>query len=605
MSFPSLSARLRAVAQAAIDVAAWWIALPVATVLRYEFTPAEVNARGLLFVTLFAGAAQVVAGYVVGVYIGRWRYGSFDEVAALAQSVTVTTVLTLILDWASGSPRWVPLGAVAGSGFLALVLMSGTRYAVRLTRERSRRPDGSGRRLIVFGAGEGGAQVVTSLLRDPAGTYLPVALLDDDPGKRNLRIGGVPVLGDRTRLPAVAERLRATTLLIAVPSANSGVIASLTERAEEAGLDVKVLPPVSELVDGSVTAGDIRDVSEADLLGRHQVETDLDSIARYLTGKRVLVTGAGGSIGSELCRQIDRFSPAELVMLDRDESMLHAVQLSIEGRAMLDSPNVVLADIRDVEAIERVFARHRPQVVFHAAALKHLPVLERYPDESVKSNVWGTLTVLTAAKAAGVERFVNISTDKAADPSSVLGYSKRIAERLTAHVAAEAGGVFLSVRFGNVLGSRGSVLTTFRAQVDAGGPVTVTDPDVTRYFMTVQEAVQLVVQAGAIGRAGEALVLDMGEPVRIDDVARRLAAQAPRPVRIAYTGLRPGEKLHERLFGADEIDLRPIHPLVSHVDVPPLEPKYVLDIDASAPTERIVAELAALAGSYDGDRAPR
>ncbi|MDQ1711629.1 MAG: hypothetical protein QOE45_1079 [Frankiaceae bacterium] len=600
----SAPAQRREVAQGAVDALAWFAAVPVATLLRYEFVTADVTARGVLAIALFAASAQVVSGYVVGVYIGRWRYGSFDEVAALTQSVVVATVLTLLVDWASGVPRWVPFGAVVGSGVIALVLMAGVRYAVRLVRERRRRPVDTTERLLVFGAGDGGVQVITSLLRDPASVYLPVGLLDDDPAKRQLRICGVPVLGDRTRLEHVAERVEATTLLIAVPSADSAVIAGLTESAEAAGLAVKVLPPVSELVGGLVTGHDIRDVSEADLLGRHQVETDVDSVAAYLTGRRVLVTGAGGSIGSELCRQIHRFSPAELVMLDRDETMLHDVQLSIDGRALLDSPDVVLADIRDAEAIDRVFARHRPDVVFHAAALKHLPMLERHPDESLKSNVLGTLNVLRAAQRYGVERFVNISTDKAANPSSVLGYTKRVAERLTAYVAAETGGDFLSVRFGNVLGSRGSVLPTFRAQVEAGGPITVTHKDVTRYFMTVEEAVQLVVQAGAIGRPGEALVLDMGEPVRINDVARRLAARATRPVKIAYTGLRPGEKLHEELLGTGELDRRPIHPLVSHVDVPPLDPERVLAVDLAAPADELVGRLAALA-AVDIDRARR
>jgi FlaA1/EpsC-like NDP-sugar epimerase len=240
---------------------------------------------------------------------------------------------------------------------------------------------------------------------------------------------------------------------------------------------------------------------------------------------------------------------------------------------------VILADIRDVEHVNRVFSERRPEVVFHAAALKHLPMLEQYPGEAVKTNVWGTLAVLRAAAASGVERFVNISTDKAADPISVLGYSKRIAERLTADIAQHASGTFLSVRFGNVLGSRGSVLTAFAAQVAAGGPVTVTDPLVTRYFMTVQEAVQLVIQAGAIGRDGEALVLDMGKPVSIDEIARMLAAKATRPVDIVYTGLRPGEKLHEDLLATGEPDLRPIHPLISHVFVPVLDPKAALEID--------------------------
>ncbi len=275
-----------------------------------------------------------------------------------------------------------------------------------------------------------------------------------------------------------------------------------------------MLPPVSELFGGQVGASDIRDVTTADLLGRHEIDTDLEAIAGYLTGKRVLVTGAGGSIGSELCRQIYRFAPARLIMLDRDESALHAVQLAIEGRALLDSPDLVLCDLRDRRAVQEVFTRTRPDVVFHAAALKHLPLLEQHPAEAVKTNVWATLDLLEITAEAGVERFVNISTDKAADPCSVLGYTKRITERLTSHFASEARGTYLSVRFGNVLGSRGSVLTVFQSQIERGGPLTVTDPDVTRYFMTIEEAVQLVIQAGAIGRDGEVLVLDMGKPVR-------------------------------------------------------------------------------------------
>jgi FlaA1/EpsC-like NDP-sugar epimerase len=328
-----------------------------------------------------------------------------------------------------------------------------------------------------------------------------------------------------------------------------------------------------------------------DLLGRHQVETDIASIAGYITGRRVLVTGAGGSIGSELCRQLHRLSPGELIMLDRDESALHAVQLSIHGRALLDGSDLVLADIRDGEHLRQIFTDRRPEVVFHAAALKHLSLLEQFPGEAVKSNVWGTQTVLEAAAAAGVAKFVNISTDKAADPTSVLGYSKRIAERLTAHVAQRAPGAFVSVRFGNVLGSRGSVLTAFAAQIEAGGPLTVTHPDVTRYFMTVPEAVQLVIQAAAIGGPGEALVLEMGEPVRISDVAKQMAAGSGRDVQIVYTGLRPGEKLHEDLFGTGEDGKRSLHPLISHVTVPPLDPDEALALDPTGTPGEVIDRL--------------
>jgi FlaA1/EpsC-like NDP-sugar epimerase len=274
-------------------------------------------------------------------------------------------------------------------------------------------------------------------------------------------------------------------------------------------------------------------------------------------------------------------------MLDRDESALHGLQLSIHGRALLDSPEVVLGDIRDTRFLKELFERRCPQVVFHAAALKHLPMLEQYPGEAVKTNVWGTLSVLEAASASHVERFVNISTDKAANPSSVLGYSKRLAEGLTASIAADTDGTFLSVRFGNVLGSRGSVVTSFSAQIAAGGPVTVTDPEVTRYFMTVQEAVELVIQAAAIGQPGEALVLDMGRPVRICDVARQMIGIADSDASIVFTGLRDGEKLHEDLLGDDEADHRPSHAQVSQVWVPPLSPELALSMDAWAPVEAV------------------
>ena len=287
---------------------------------------------------------------------------------------------------------------------------------------------------------------------------------------------------------------------------------------------------------------DVRDVDIADILGRHQVETDLVGIADYVTGKRVLVTGAGGSIGSELARQVHGFGPSELILLDRDESGLHGVQLSIYGQGLLDTPDMVLADIRDEQTVAKVFARHRPEVVFHAAALKHLPMLEQYPDEGWKTNVLGTRNVLRAARANGCRRFVNVSTDKAADPTSVLGWTKRTAEQLTAWYAKGTTGTYLSVRFGNVLGSRGSMLHTFTSQIRSGGPVTVTHPDITRYFMTIPEACELVIQAGAVGAAGEVLVLDMGEPVSILGVAQRLIAQSGKRIEIVFTGLRPGRE---------------------------------------------------------------
>jgi FlaA1/EpsC-like NDP-sugar epimerase len=347
-----------------------------------------------------------------------------------------------------------------------------------------------------------------------------------------------------------------------------------------------------ELLTGGARIEGVRDPRISDLLGRPATSIDVAAVREYVAGKRILVTGAGGSIGAELCRQLHKLGLARLIMLDRDESALHAIQLELEGRALLDSEETVLADIRDRRRIREVFDRFRPDIVFHAAALKHLPLLEMWPAEALKTNVLGTLAVLEAAAEYGVQSFVNISTDKAASPISVLGYSKRITERLTAHMSARAGGTYLSVRFGNVLGSRGSVLTTLSAQVAAGGPVTVTDPDVSRYFMLADEAVQLVLQAAVIGRGGEVLVLDMGQPVRIADMARRLAAGSGREVDIVFTGLRPGEKLTEDLLGPGEGDQRPCHSLISQVPVPGLSPAEVAGLDPDADPDALRQVLA-------------
>jgi nucleoside-diphosphate-sugar epimerase len=348
----------------------------------------------------------------------------------------------------------------------------------------------------------------------------------------------------------------------------------------------------ARLLRGGTSIEGVRDPRISDLLGRRPIEIDLASIASHFAGKRILVTGAGGSIGSELCRQLHRLSPAKLILLDRDESALHALELTLHGHGLLVSDDTVLANIRDTFRVREIFTRFRPEIVFHAAALKHLPLLERHPAEAVLTNVRGTLAVLDAAVAAGVESFVNISTDKAANPVSVLGYSKRIAERLTAQVAGSTGGTYLSVRFGNVLGSRGSVLTALSAQVAAGGPVTVTHPEVSRYFMTADEAVQLVLQAAVIGHGGEALVLDMGEPVRIADIARRLASASVPPAEIVFSGLRPGEKLVEDLLGSGEADHRPCHPLISQVAVPPLAPALLTGLDPEAGADELRAALA-------------
>jgi len=565
--------RLPGMVLLAVDALAWVIGVLAAMALRFDFTFntwSEWNPAGAAAIAV---TAMVAAGAIGGLYGGRWRRGSLDEGLALARAVVLGgTVLFLFNNFFLDS-RLVPTSVVLASAPAAFCGAGAARFVQRLVvLRRGRRALSDAIPVLIFGAGDGGYRVITSMHADAAGRWKPVGLIDDDPAKRNLRVRGVPVLGNREQIESVAEECRAEMLIVAAPSISSDRLRDLSTRALAADLDMRIVPHVTELIDGQVGADDVRPLTEADLLGRHQIDTDIDAIADYITGRRVLVTGAGGSIGSELCRQLHRFGPEALVMVDRDESALHALQMAIEGRALLDSDRLVVADIRDAERMKEVFLHHRPDVVFHTAALKHLPLLEMHPAEAAKTNVYGTLNVLEAASAAGVDRFVNISTDKAADPTSVLGYTKRIAEQLTSWYAAREDGVYLSVRFGNVLGSRGSVLGAFERQVAEGGPITVTDPEVTRYFMTVTEAVQLVVQAGAVGLDGEALVLDMGEPVKIVDVARRLVAQADRPIEIVFTGLRPGEKMHEALLGQAEKDDRHAHPLISHCLVPAQSP---------------------------------
>jgi FlaA1/EpsC-like NDP-sugar epimerase len=562
----------------ALDAVALASAYFFGVVVRYDAVPDDIW-RHAAVVSVVAIGLHWLFGMLGRVYLGRVGVATTEETLVLSSAGFAAGGIVFAAN-ASVDPYWVARSLPVTATFLGLSVMLTARATWRrLTLRLAPVTAGEGLPALVVGAGESGARLVHSMRSHPEAGLAPVGFLDDDPWMRKRRHFGVPVLGAIGELERVVLATRATTVVVAIPSASKELIKDVVDRCTELGITTKVLPSFAETLASRADVHDVRDVDMRDLLGRAAIDTDLASIAGYITGKRVLVTGAGGSIGSELCRQLHRFSPAELMMLDRDESALHAVQLSIHGRALLDSSDVVLNDIRDEVALRRVFEDRRPEVVFHAAALKHLPMLEQYPHEALKTNVLGTANVLEASSAVGVSTFVNISTDKAADPTSVLGYSKRAAERLTADMARRAEGAYLSVRFGNVLGSRGSVLHTFTAQIEAGGPVTVVHPDVTRFFMTVEEAVQLVIQAGAIGEDGEVMILDMGEPVKIVDMAEQLVAMSGKSVEIVYTGLRSGEKLHEELFGATESDKRSKHPLVSHAHVEPLSLDVVRSFD--------------------------
>ncbi len=555
------------------DAAAWAVGILAALVLRFDFVLDRIH-WGWAFVLIAATAVlQLLAGWVFWLYRGRYETGGFDEVKALVFDVFSVMVVAWCIAYLLAYGNGIPRSAMIIAAPITFSIMAATRYLMRLSAERDMKPGQHAERALLYGAGYLGNQTVKRLLTDHAAPALPVGFLDDDPLKGNLQVRGVRVLGTLDDLAAAAAKTQATALIVCIGDADAGLMRRIDHEAELLGLKVLVLPPLEQLLQNSAMVGEVRELSIEDLIGRHPVRLETESIAQYLQDRVVLVTGAGGSIGSELSRQLARFAPRELILLDRDETALQTAQLAISGHGLLDTRDVVLADIRDAPALRQIFEERRPEVVFHAAALKHLPMLEQYPDEAWKTNVLGTLNVLQAARASGVTTFVNVSTDKAANPTSVLGHSKRVAEKLTAWMAEQTGQRYLSVRFGNVIGSRGSMLPTFRALIEAGGPITVTHPEVTRFFMTIPEACQLVIQAGGIGRPGEVLILDMGEPVRILDVAKRMIAQSGKQIDIVFTGLRHGEKLHEELVGEGEGEDKPFHSKISHAHVDTLSPE--------------------------------
>ncbi len=448
----------------------------------------------------------------------------------------------------------------------------------------------SSKRLLIAGAGTAGRMVVDELRRHPESELEPIGFLDDNPELRDGRVAGLPVLGPLSALADVVAAHRIDEVLIAIPSAQRALVRRLVGSCARARVPSRIVPGLMEIIRGDVHLEQIRPLRPEDLLGREVVEFVPEPVAAVLGGRRVLVTGAGGSIGQELCRQIARFEPAALVLLGRGENSIFDIETELRDllpRLPLES---LIADVRDRGAMERIMERCRPQVVFHAAAHKHVPYMERFASEAVLNNVWGTLQVVDAARAVGVDRLVFISTDKAVRPRSVMGASKRLAEHVLQALHATGGATrLMAVRFGNVLASRGSVVPLFQAQLRRGVPLTVTHPDTTRYFMTIREACLLVLQASALGRGGEVFMLHMGEAVRILDLARDLVALSgfdPDTVPIHFTGLRPGEKLHEELHASSDTDLPSVHP---RIHVARLGPLAVPDVLAAA------EELSALA----------
>jgi FlaA1/EpsC-like NDP-sugar epimerase len=518
-----------------------------------------------------------------GLYGRYWRYAGIGDMIAVGLAVSASTlalalsgVAASVLNLATGFSRSVLLI----DWLLALVIIGGLRLSIRVISEASRRGEKRGkqvRRVLVVGAGQGGTMVVREIRRNPQLGMEAVGFLDDDRAKRRKRVIGLPVFGGTESLRDVVSQRRIDEVIIAMPTAPGTALRRMADSCREAGVGSRTMPGVFELLDGVVNVSRLRQIDITDLLRRTPVP--LDSIAHpYLTGRIVLVTGAGGSIGVELCRQVARENPTGLILLGHGENSIFDAETELRRTFPSVPLRSVIADIRDKRRITDIFTTYRPAVVFHAAAHKHVPLMQENAEEAITNNVIGTATVVRAALAHDARRFVLISTDKAVAPTSIMGASKRLAETIVADAARRSGRAFVSVRFGNVLGSRGSVVPHFKRQIELGGPVTITHPEMRRFFMTIPEAVHLVLQAGGMGAGGELFVLEMGEAVRVLDLARdviKLSGYTLDEIPIVYTGIRPGEKLTEALWESGARVQPTAHPEILQVD----EPAAVVDVD--------------------------
>ena len=557
--------------QAVFDFGAWIVATLLAGFLRYEFDFESLDTSSFVVLGSSIGLVHWVLGKFLFLYGARYATASFDELLSLGLVTALSSVPVIALNVIWGASWGIPRSTVLIAAPLFFIA-SGFVRSVRRLRKRYASSSVSQESALVYGAGAMAEVLIPQLLADSSRKYLPVGLLDDDLEKTNRWISGVKMQGTIHDLPRAVKRLGVQVVIVAIPRANYELLQKVRTIAHPLGVGVVLLPSFSEILDSSGSKLRLRELGIEELVGRKAVSINSATVGAYLRDRTVLVTGAGGSIGVELCRQVAQYSPKRLVFLDRDETGLQQAQLAVAKSGLLDSADLFLADIREKSVIDDIFCEVSPEVVFHAAALKHLPALERFPLEAWKTNVLGTLNVLAAAAKSGVNQFVNISTDKAADSSSVLGHSKKLAEELTSWYSSGSRGFFHSVRFGNVLGSRGSLVPTLKYLIEMGGPVTITDPEATRYFMTIPEACQLVLQAGSERTRNSILILDMGEPVKILDIAVRMIEMSGRDVPIIFSGLRPGEKLHEDLTSVEEIAEPTAHSMVWRVGSNELDP---------------------------------
>lgn len=498
-------------------------------------------------------------------YKKAWEYASIGELMIIFKVVTFSIIVAALVQQIVVGEIFFRLLAVTWS--LHLLLIGGSRFCWRIFRDTFINKPTNQKRTLIIGAGSAGTMIARQLLKNNEVDIVPVGFIDDDPRKMNLDILGIPVVGQVIDIEEKARELEIENIIIAIPSLNRKDLQKVYDECSKTKAKTQIMPMLEDLVTGKISVNQIRDVEVEDLLGREPVELEMSSISNKLTGKVVLVTGAGGSIGSEICRQISNFQPRQLVLLGHGENSIYTIEMELREKFKETPIEFIteIADLQDEDKMARVMSTYHPDVVYHAAAHKHVPLMERNPEEAVKNNVIGTMNVAKAASWNGVGIFVMISTDKAVNPTSVMGATKRLAEMIIQDMDRTSSTKFVAVRFGNVLGSRGSVIPLFKKQIEKGGPVTVTHPDMVRYFMTIPEASRLVVQAGALAKGGEIFVLDMGEPVKIVDLAKnliKLSGHSLDEIGIEFTGMRPGEKLFEELLKPEEVGENQVYPKI-------------------------------------------
>lgn len=540
-----------------IDIILLTLAYFITFELRFEFYVPLSYAELLKSTFIFIVLIKILFYFIFGLYNSLWRYVSVDELFKLILATTISSIFIYIIN--VSLDLFIPRSILLIDWILSIFITGGFRLSYRLVRrayQNINKSEDNVQRIMIIGAGDAGNMIIRELKNSMNVHYKPVVIVDDDVNKNNSTLLGVPIKNDMNRIPELVSEFSVNEIIVAIPSLSKSRLADIVKIAQTTHCKVKTLPGINEIIDNKVGLSNIRDVSIEDLLGREEVKLKINEISSYLENKVVLVTGAGGSIGSELCRQIVRFKPNKLVLLDIYENNIYDLQQELLHNFKDLNLEVIIASVRDKERILEVFKHYKPEIVFHAAAHKHVPLMEHNPQEAVKNNVFGTLKVALCAHETNVKRFVLISTDKAVNPTNVMGATKRVAELIIQALNQRSNTEFVAVRFGNVLGSNGSVIPLFKKQIAYGGPVTITHPEITRYFMTIPEASRLVLQAGAMAQGGEIFVLDMGKPVKIVDLAKQLielsGLEPDVDITITYTGLRPGEKLYEELLLSEE-----------------------------------------------------